>query len=112
MKLLKSFGKLKKRKPLLVRQIAGNSMAPTLRAGQLVIATGWFGYVRPGDVIIVSHHGLEKIKRVSDVDSQKGVYVLGDNSTQSTDSRIFGWLDPDEVIGRVVWPRISKTPRK
>lgn len=111
MKLLRSFGKLKKRKPLFIRQIAGDSMAPTLRTGQIVIATGWFGYVRPGDVIVVNHRGLEKIKRVSDVDSQKGIYVLGDNAAESTDSRSFGWLDPDEVIGRVLWPRAQKTPR-
>lgn len=85
-------------------------MTPTLRAGQIVIATGWFSYVRPGDVIIISHHGIEKIKRVSDVDSQKGVYVLGDNAAGSTDSRTFGWLDPSEIIGRVIWPRIQKHP--
>ena len=105
MKSLQFFGKPKKRKTLLFRQVVGSSMSPTLRAGQIVVATGRFGYVHPGDIVIVAHHGLEKIKRVVDVDPNKGVYVLGDNMANSTDSRSFGWLDHDEIIAKVIFPR-------
>lgn len=45
------------------------------------------------------------IKRISLTDPLKGVYVVGDNAQASTDSRSFGWLQPDEVIAKVIWPR-------
>jgi len=105
MRSLKSFGKPKKRKTLLFRQVVGSSMSPTLRAGQIVIATGRFGYVHPGDVVIIDHGGREKIKRVSKVDPNKGIYVLGDNPAESTDSRSFGWIDHEDIIAKVIRPR-------
>lgn len=80
-------------------------MLPTFRAGQIVIATGWFAHVGKGDVIIFRHHGLEKIKRVADISTDKGVYTLGDNAAASTDSRSFGWIDFDDIIAKVLWPR-------
>jgi phage repressor protein C with HTH and peptisase S24 domain len=105
MRSQRSSGKPKKRKTLLIRQVVGISMSPTLRAGQLVLATGRFGYVHEGDVVIIWHNGREKIKRVAQVDPNKGMYVLGDNPDESTDSRSFGWLDHDEIIAKVIYPR-------
>lgn len=105
MKLLKSSGKPKKPR-LLIRRIAGTSMLPTFRANQIVIASGWPAHVGKNDVIIFKHGGLEKIKRIHDLHEQKGMYVLGDNPAESTDSRSFGWIDFDEVVAKVIWPRI------
>jgi len=81
-------------------------MEPTLRAGQLVMARRPRD-VKVGDVVIIRHDGLEKIKRVRSLrDSQ--IYVLGDQPAYSTDSRHFGWLAEDSVIGRVWWPKLSR----
>jgi phage repressor protein C with HTH and peptisase S24 domain len=79
-------------------------MAPTLRAGQLVIGRQTRELV-PGDVVIVSHNGLEKIKRI---EKQQGdlIYLLGDNSGDSTDSRDFGWLPAKCIVAKVVWPKL------
>lgn len=112
MKSLKSFGKPKKRKTLLIRQVVGTSMSPTLRAGQIVIATGRFGYVHAGDIVIIDHDGREKIKRVSHVDPDKGIYVLGDNPGESTDSRSFGWIDHEDIIAKVIRPRRARPHHK
>jgi type IV secretory pathway protease TraF len=77
-------------------------MMPKLRPGQLVI--GWsFGESKTGDVVIISHREVEKVKRISRVDGEK-LYILGDNPPKSTDSRQFGWVDRRCVIGCVVWP--------
>lgn len=80
-------------------------MAPTLVAGQLVVGRQTRD-LRPGDVVIVSHNGLEKIKRI---EKQQGdlIYLLGDNAGASTDSRNFGWLPAKVIIAKVVWPKLS-----
>lgn len=84
-------------------------MAPTLRADQIIIVSGRFQRLRKGMVVVVEHGERHMVKRISNIDQNKGVYVLGDNSYQSTDSRTFGWLDTNEIIGHVIWPRISRT---
>jgi type IV secretory pathway protease TraF len=60
--------------------------------------------LRPGDIVVLSHGGLEKIKRIRDI-RDGHIFVVGDNQEQSTDSRSFGWLHMTAVDGKVVWPR-------
>lgn len=86
-----------------LRRIAGDSMAPTFKNGQIILAVqSW----RPklDDVVIVRHGEREKIKRLAKVRAGE-VYVLGDNLANSTDSRAFGWLDKTVVKAKVIWPR-------
>src|SRR5258708_23643202 len=91
-------------KQFLIRQVEGGSMLPSLKAGQLVIGRQTCE-VCPGDVVIVSHNGLEKIKRIK---KQQGdlIYLLGDNAMASTDSRSFGWVQAKTIIAKVVWPKL------
>jgi SOS-response transcriptional repressor LexA len=79
-------------------------MAPTLQAGQLVVGRQT-RELQAGDVVIVSHNGIEKIKRI---ERQQGdlIYLLGDNAGASTDSRDFGWLPAKTIIAKVVWPKL------
>lgn len=81
-------------------------MTPTLTPGQLVVGRRTTN-LQPGDVVIVSHKGLEKIKRI---EKQQGnlVYLLGDNPATSTDSRTFGWLQASAVVAKVVWPKLRQ----
>lgn len=79
-------------------------MLPALQAGTIVVALKRPARIVPGAVVIVRHEGIEKIKRVHAVDSTR-VYLIGDNLAASTDSRTFGWLHRDAVLGRVWWPR-------
>lgn len=81
-------------------------MLPSFREGGLLVASGWFKDVKPHDVVIVFHEGREKVKRVHKVRDGE-LFVLGDNSEQSTDSRDFGWLPLDLVTAKVLWPRVE-----
>jgi SOS-response transcriptional repressor LexA len=79
-------------------------MAPTLVDGQLVVGRQT-RELAVGDVVIVSHNGLEKIKRI---EKHQGdlIYLLGDNAGASTDSRTFGWLPAKTIVAKVVWPKL------
>ncbi|MDB5170190.1 MAG: signal peptidase [Candidatus Saccharibacteria bacterium] len=81
-------------------------MAPRLAPGKLVFATTLLGKLKPGQVVILEHHGKEKIKRIERIDPDKGqLFVIGDNLDASSDSRHFGWITKKAVRGRVFWPR-------
>lgn len=83
-------------------------MLPKLRPGRIILASPHrLGDIREGDVVVIRHGGLEKIKRVQQV-CQDRVYVVGDNQEHSTDSRSFGWLHVSAVVGKVIWPRVSR----
>jgi len=110
MKLPKSLPKLNKDKlswPLFIRVISGHSMVPVLPPGTYVWATTWYKQLRVGDVVVFFHNGKEKIKRISDIRDNE-LYVLGDHTESSTDSRHFGWIPKDSVRGKVIWPHAQK----
>lgn len=88
---------------LIIRRVVGDSMLPGLASGAIVVG------LKPkkpktGDVVIITHNGKEKIKRVKSIDEYE-MYVVGDNPGKSTDSRHFGPLTKHAVIATIVWPR-------
>lgn len=81
--------------------VAGPSMSPTLRHGDVVLVV-WGARVRTGDLAVVrGPGGLPLVKRAVRHEAG-GWWVLGDNPDGSTDSRHFGVVAPDDVLGRVV----------
>lgn len=94
--------------PFLARRIVGHSMLPALPPGTLVFCARFFRKLSPGDIVIFNHDGKEKIKRVHEIDKSGKIYLLGDHSSASTDSRHFGKLERHSVIAKVVWPKDPK----
>jgi hypothetical protein len=107
MRLLK-FSGLQKSPKVFLRRVVGVSMLPSYKPGQIVVVMTPAANLRIGDVVMVVHDGLEKIKRVAQLRSLEEVFLLGDNLRVSVDSRKFGWLTASDVKGKVVWPRAKK----
>ena len=82
-------------------------MAPLLEPGEEVLVDPR-AYrrtpPRPGDIVVARHPyrtDLLLVKRVANV-LEDGTCVLeGDNRSESTDSRAFGSLPPERILGRV-----------
>jgi nickel-type superoxide dismutase maturation protease len=97
-----------RRTPLRRVAVHGDSMRPALEAGDRLVVSGLLR-PRPGDVVAVVDPRQEErvmVKRVASVDDG-GITVVGDNPEASTDSRTFGPVDSDLVLGRVIyryWP--------
>lgn len=92
---------------ILVRRVVGNSMEPTLMHGQIIVAIRKSSALRVGDVVVIRHQGMEKIKRITQL-KPGAVFVAGDNQAHSTDSRHFGWLERSLVVGKIIYPRLNR----
>lgn len=84
--------------------VEGHSMRPALEAGDRLLVVRRRRY-RVGDVVALRDPRLPArvlVKRVAAVDGDRLV-VLGDAPQDSTDSRTFGEVAADAVIGRAVY---------
>jgi nickel-type superoxide dismutase maturation protease len=87
--------------PIIIRRVSGDSMLPAWPPGKIIIARRRLGRLRPGQVIIIRHNGLEKLKRITAVSGDK-LFVTGDNASASSDSRQFGWVTKELVLARTI----------
>lgn len=78
-------------------------MEPTLRDGATVL-------VKPdvtpqdGDIVLVQHPTEARLRILKRVDhrTEDGRFFLRGDASTSTDSRDFGPVDPERIVGRVV----------
>ena len=85
-------------------RVQGSSMEPTLQAGQTVLMEAWRRAPQPGDLAVAEHPGRPGFLLIKRVSHQVpgGWILLGDNPTQSSDSRSLGPFPNERLIGRVV----------
>jgi nickel-type superoxide dismutase maturation protease len=88
--------------PFGVAEVTGPSMYPTLKHGdQLLVHYG--AQVRAGDVAVLRHplqQDLLIVKRLVER-REDGWWVLGDNPAAEGDSRVFGAVPHELLLGRV-----------
>ena len=84
--------------------VSGNSMLPTLKPGQDVLCFNWWRLVgiKVGDIVVIKVNGKEMVKRIQNVYDLE-VFVEGDNKKDSTDSRSFGPVKKDQIIGKIIF---------
>lgn len=87
---------------LLLRKVHGGSMAPLLRAGQIVLFFAPVREITPGTIVMLNDQGVEKIKIIEKVQDGK-VWYRG-ASDASTDSRDVGWVARPSIRAKLVWP--------
>ncbi len=76
-------------------------MVPNLGYGdELLIRYG--AKISVGDVIVFRRSGQNDIKRVESI-SDEGVFVVGDNRMASLDSRDYGLVRHDQVLGKALF---------
>ncbi|MDQ2952161.1 MAG: nickel-type superoxide dismutase maturation protease [Chloroflexota bacterium] len=86
--------------------VSGHSMEPALREGDWLIVVPPRRRPRGGDVVLVRDPRERTrllLKRVAEVAPEGGVVVRGDRDDHSTDSRHFGAIPLDDVIGRAAF---------
>jgi nickel-type superoxide dismutase maturation protease len=88
--------------------VMGSSMSPAVEEGDWIVVDR-HAYAdrapRRGEVVLARdprQPERELVKRVDHVDLHGAAWLLGDNAAASTDSRTFGAVDTDAVVGRVV----------
>jgi nickel-type superoxide dismutase maturation protease len=88
---------------LITVQVAGPSMEPALRSGDWWIVRT-VGRHRVGDVAVIRHPQRESLLIVKRLTRQVGElwWVEGDNSGASDDSRTFGAVPDDQVVGVLI----------
>ena len=87
--------------------VEGLSMVPALDPDDFVI-TAPYAVITPrsGEIVLARDprdRSRVLAKRVSQVRDDGQLMLLGDNPEASTDSRTFGPVPAENVIGRVVW---------
>jgi phage repressor protein C with HTH and peptisase S24 domain len=80
-------------------------MEPTLKVDMLVLTQKVYRStkLKPQDMIVYqSNNGEYHIKRISAINGHQYL-VLGDNPSDSLDSRSLGPINREHIIGKVIW---------
>ena len=84
--------------------VQGDSMLPTLADGDWLIALA-AAHPAPGALVVVEHPlrpGFEMVKRFDHFEADGELWLVGDNTDATTDSRTIGPFDEGRVRGVVV----------
>jgi signal peptidase I len=92
---------------LQLMKVAGVSLHPAYRNGDFVVVSKipiLLRGVRPGDVVVFQHPRLGRlIKLVEHLEAGgHSLYVVGLDA-DSVDSRTFGAIPRETVLGKVIW---------
>jgi len=84
-------------------RVEGDSMLPILKNGDLVLIN-LDTEPRIGDIVLAAHpfkKSVKIIKRINEITTENRYFLVGDNQGESTDSRIFGTIAKNDILGKV-----------
>jgi nickel-type superoxide dismutase maturation protease len=86
-------------------KVVGHSMEPVIKNQESVLVSNlvyWFKKPKIGDIVAFREAGKILIKRITKI--KEGKYFLtGDNQKDSLDSRNFGLISRQEILGKVIY---------
>lgn len=84
--------------------VAGSSMEPTLSEGDRLLVR-WGRAPRPGQVVVVEWMGRPGMLLVKRLIRREGAgwWIEGDGESLGNDSRSFGAISTDEILGTVLF---------
>ena len=88
-------------------KVTGKSMLPLLEPGtEILINPNAYQKSMPkiGDIIVTTHPyypELSIVKRITAINKDGSYFLTGDNLTESTDSRHWGSIKLEDIIGQV-----------
>ena len=88
-------------------KVKGRSMLPTISSGTTVLISSlpyFFTSPKINDIVLVEDPRTKRplLKRITNV-SPSEYFVTGDNMEQSTDSRHFGAVARQHILGKVIF---------
>lgn len=86
-------------------KIAGHSMQPTILEGQKVLVSSipyFFSKPKIDDIIAFRINSKIFVKRIYSVSDNK-YHVKGDNSDDSLDSKNFGFVSKNNMLGKIIF---------
>lgn len=83
--------------------VKGYSMYPTYSSGDTILATRIFTSVNENDIVICIHAGEFVIKRVKKIEKNGEIFLMGDNPSNSEDSRTYGPVPISSIYGKVLF---------
>lgn len=98
--------------PIARFRVEDRSMEPAFHPGDYVLVNLWAYRVRrpsEGDIVVASdpqHPSRFLVKRISSVTDTEACVLLGDNAASSRDSRHFGAVEKERIVGKV-WLRLK-----
>jgi nickel-type superoxide dismutase maturation protease len=88
-------------------RITGNSMMPRLKPGdEVLLNPRAYRHTppQPGHIVVAYHPfrpELQVVKRITQTLADGRYYLEGDNPAESSDSRTFGPVRPDQILGQI-----------
>jgi len=79
-------------------------MNSTFKSGDAVLVNRLsyiFSKPKIGDIVVLKKEKYI-IKRIAKIRKEQ-VFLLGDNKKESSDSRVFGWINKKEIVGKVIF---------
>lgn len=86
-------------------------MRPTIYSGEFLLFTKSHSY-SVGDIVLARMNAREVVKRIVEV-TDKGYYLVGDNASESSDSRHYGQVAKKDIIAsmKIKFPNPTDPPK-
>lgn len=83
-------------------------MQPTIKDGTAVLVNRLAYLLKKpkiGDIVVLKRQKyiIKRIAAINPSADGEQVFVIGDNQKESNDSRHFGWIGKDNILGKVIY---------